>query len=118
MRKTVDFRLLTLATLLGFLGGALSSIALPQLVFAQDEPAEKIVAHEFHVVDDQGKVVGWFGAGARSVSRVALRDENSDFQPQRTEGKIELRNSDGIVAWYAPPPPRTLFHPLASGSDR
>ena len=63
MRKSVDYRLLTLATLFGFLGGALSSIALPQLAFAQDEPPDKIVAHQFRVVDDRGEVVGVFGAG-------------------------------------------------------
>ena len=115
MRKIVDFRLLILATICGFLGGALSSIALPQLAFAQDEYPEKIVAHEFHVIDDQGKVVGFFGAGA-SLPEIILRDENGNIQeqPQPGEGKIMLFDADGL-AWYAPPPPKPLVHPLTSG---
>ena len=76
MGKTVDFRLLILATLFGILGGALSSIALPQLAFAQGEPTDKIVAHEFHVIDDEGKVVGVFGVAPGSLPQVIVRDGN------------------------------------------
>ena len=102
MRKTVDFRLLILATLFGFLGGALSSIALPQLAFAQGEPADKIVAHEFHVVDDEGKIVGVFGAAPGSLAEPA-------------QGKIMLFDSNGNTVWSEP---RGLVHPLTSETNR
>lgn len=113
MRKSVDYRLLTLATLFGFLGGALSSIALPQLAFAQDEPPDKIVAHQFRVVDDRGEVVGVFGAGP-SGPRILRRDEDGGLQrlPQPGEGRIVLLRTDGTVAWSAPG--RTLLRPLTS----
>ena len=62
MRNSVDYRLLILATLFGALGGALSTIALPRLAFAQDEIPDKIMAHQFQVVDDLGEVVGIFAA--------------------------------------------------------
>ena len=105
MRKSVDYRLLILATLFGFLGGALSSIALPQRAFAQDEPADKIVAHQFHVVDDRGEVVGVFGA-APSGSRIA---------PQPGTGKIVLLRAAGTLAWSSP---EAFVGPLTSVPDR
>ena len=66
MRKSVDYRLLVLATLFGVLGGALSTIALPRLAFAQDETPDKIVAHPVEGVgltistlkDATGKLMG------------------------------------------------------------
>ena len=89
MGKTVDFRLLILATLFGFLGGALSSIALPQLAFAQSEPSDKIVAHEFHVIDDEGKVVGVFGAAPGSLPQVIIRDGNGVYQGAPRAGPVK-----------------------------
>ena len=102
MRKTVDYRLFMLATLFGFLGGALSSVALPQLTFAQDGVVEKIVAHEFHVVDDRGELVGVFGANP--VRHKPPRwDEKGEKLLQPGEGKIVLFRSDGTIAWSSPP---------------
>jgi hypothetical protein len=117
MPKTVDFRLLLLATLFGFLGGALSSIALPQLAFAQDEPADKIVAHEFHVVDGRGNVVGVFGADPGQISQVTSRDGKAVVRvnPEPAQGKIMLFDSNGNTLWSQP---RGLVHPLTSGQHR
>ena len=106
MRKTVDFRILILATLFGFLGGALSSVSLPQFVFAQDQHPDKIVAHEFHVVDDRGEVVGVFGASPAGRKQ----------SPQPGEGKLVLLKADGTVARSLPG--GAFARPLISGADR
>ncbi len=111
MPKTVDFRILLLATLFGFLGGALSSIALPQLAFAQSEPADKIVAHEFHVVDDAGKLVGVFGAVPSGRRQLGSRSEKGVVVVPPVHGKIMLFNSNGNTIWSTP---RGLVYPLTS----
>ena len=112
MRKTVDFRVLILATLFGFLGGALSSVGLPQMAFAQSQYPDKIVAHEFHVVDDRGELVGVFGASPVGPPRLGEIDPESQ---QPGEGRIILLRADGTVAESFP---RPLIGPLASGTDR
>ncbi|MDA1315692.1 MAG: hypothetical protein O2968_20395 [Acidobacteria bacterium] len=120
MPKTVDFRLLILATLFGFLGGALSSIAVPQPAFAQDEPADRIVAREFHVVDGRGKTIGVFGARPALPPFSAQTDEQRNVreEPQPGAGRIMLFNSDSQMTWYAPPPEEPLARPLGSGTNR
>jgi len=40
MKKSVDLRFLVVAVLFGFLGGAVSSLVLPRLAFAQGKPVE------------------------------------------------------------------------------
>ena len=113
MRKSVDYRLLVLATLFGVLGGALSTIALPRLAFAQDETPDKIVAHQFQVVDDLGNVVGIFAATpAVSGSPRALEPEG----PLRGKGSIMLLSADGSVAWSSPD--GVGVYPLSSVPDR
>jgi len=57
MKKSVDLRFLVVAVLFGFLGGAVSSLVLPRLAFAQGEPVEQITAKQFRVVDPQGRTL-------------------------------------------------------------
>ena len=107
MKKTIDVRLVVVAVLAGFLGGALPDITLPEHALAQTEPARQVTAQEFRVVDSQGKVLALIGA------EVLMQVEGRDNQVLSfSEGHIQLFDSGGRILWAAPGP---LVHPAAGG---
>lgn len=107
MKKTIDVRLVVVAVLAGFLGGALPDITLPEHALAQTEPARQVTAQEFRVVDSQGKVLALIGA------EVLMQVEGSDNQVLSfSEGHIQLFDSGGRILWAAPGP---LVHPAGGG---
>ena len=107
MKKTIDVRLVVVAVLAGFLGGALPDITLPEHALAQTEPARQVTAQEFRVVDSQGKVLALIGA------EVLMEVEVGDNQVLSfSEGHIQLFDSGGRIVWSARGP---LVHPAASG---
>lgn len=114
MRKSVDVRLLVVAVLFGFLGGAASSLVLPGLVFAQGEPAANITAREFRVVDPEGNVFVVIGGSPQLGDTVAIRVPGQEAieQVESWEGRMQILDSHGERLWSFPPP---LVHPLSSG---
>jgi uncharacterized membrane protein len=112
MKKSVDVRLLVVAVLFGFLGGAASSLVMPRLALAQGGAVENVTAQSFSVVDPQGRVLAMIDGILDPDRRVTTIRPGEPTEVYSLVGSIRLFDSDGRVYWSLP---RPLLHPLSSG---